>query len=58
MLGELNPTMIERLLHDNIVGRIGCHSFGRTYVVPITYAYDGNAIYAHSAEGTKLPHDA
>ena len=26
----------------------------QTYVVPVTYAYDGEAIYAHSLEGLKL----
>jgi nitroimidazol reductase NimA-like FMN-containing flavoprotein (pyridoxamine 5'-phosphate oxidase superfamily) len=54
MLGELAPEHIERILHTETVGRIGCHADGRTYVVPITYAYDGNAIYGHSAEGLKL----
>jgi uncharacterized protein len=54
MLGELNQTEIEGLLHENVIGRIGCHAFGRTYVVPITYAYDGDAIYARSAEGMKV----
>lgn len=54
MLGDLKSGEIERLLHENIIGRIGCHAFGRTYVVPVTYAYDGSAIYAHSTEGMKL----
>ncbi len=54
MLGELNHIEIEQLLHANVIGRIGCHAFGRTYVVPITYAYDGSAVYARSAEGMKL----
>jgi uncharacterized protein len=26
----------------------------RTYVVPITYVYEGKAVYAHSADGLKL----
>src|SRR5689334_15533829 len=54
MLGLLAPEDIERILHSETVGRIGCHADGRTYVVPITYAYDGTAIYGHSAEGLKL----
>lgn len=54
MLGELNAPEIERLLRANIIGRIGCHAFGKTYVVPITYAYDDGAVYAHSGEGMKL----
>jgi uncharacterized protein len=54
MLGELNDGQIEMVLHQGTIGRIGCHADGRTYVVPVTYAYDGEAVYAHSAEGVKL----
>src|SRR5208282_3505030 len=27
---------------------------GRTYVVPITYAYDGEHVYGHSSDGLKI----
>lgn len=54
MLGELKASEIEDVLHQNVIGRIGCHAFGKTYVVPITYAYDSGAVYAHSDEGMKL----
>lgn len=54
MLGELSAEQIERVLHGQVLGRIGCHAAGRTYVVPVTYAYDGQAVYAHSGEGLKL----
>ena len=54
MLGELSPQEIEELLRSEITGRIGCHADGRTYVVPVTYAYDEGTIYCHSAEGLKL----
>lgn len=54
MLGTLTPDEIDALLREQYVGRIGCHAEGRTYVVPVTYAYDGHAIYAHSADGLKL----
>ena len=54
MLGELSPPEIEELLRSEITGRIGCHADGRTYVVPVTYAYDEGTIYCHSAEGLKL----
>ena len=54
MLGELNRAEIDDVLRRNAIGRIGCHAFGRTYVVPITYVYDGTAVYARSAEGMKL----
>jgi nitroimidazol reductase NimA-like FMN-containing flavoprotein (pyridoxamine 5'-phosphate oxidase superfamily) len=54
MLGELNGTQIEQILHREVVGRIGCHDAGRAYVVPITYAYHRGAVYGHSTEGQKL----
>lgn len=54
MLGELNSKEIEDLLSSEATGRIGCHAEGRTYVVPITYAYDGRDVYCHSPEGLKL----
>lgn len=54
MLGELTTSEVEELLHEGLIGRVGCHAYGKTYVVPITYAYDGNYVYAHSAEGMKL----
>lgn len=54
MVGELTAEEIDRFLHSEAVGRIGCHAFDRTYIVPVTYAYDGVAIYAHAREGLKL----
>ncbi|TYB72565.1 pyridoxamine 5'-phosphate oxidase family protein [Bizionia gelidisalsuginis] len=54
MLGELNSRQIEFVLHSLIIGRIGCHADGKTYVVPITYAYDGKYIYGHTTEGLKI----
>lgn len=54
MFGNLNNTEIENLLHQQFIGRIGCHADGITYVVPISYAYDGTFIYAHALEGMKI----
>jgi nitroimidazol reductase NimA-like FMN-containing flavoprotein (pyridoxamine 5'-phosphate oxidase superfamily) len=54
MLGELDAQQIEDLLKSQVVGRLGCHHEGRTYVVPITFAYDGEAVYGHSGDGLKL----
>ncbi len=54
MLGQLTPEEIEQLLSSEITGRIGCHADGRTYVVPITYAYHSGNVYCHSAEGQKV----
>ena len=36
-----------------MVGRIGCHAGGLTYVVPVIYAYDGDGLYVASIEGQK-----
>ncbi len=54
MLSVMTHDEIEQLLLRGVVGRIGCHAEGRTYVVPIRYAYDGECVYAQSAEGLKL----
>ncbi len=54
MMGKLSAAEIEEILSKQIVGRIGCHAEGLTYVVPVSYAYDGNYIYVHSLEGMKL----
>jgi nitroimidazol reductase NimA-like FMN-containing flavoprotein (pyridoxamine 5'-phosphate oxidase superfamily) len=54
MFGELNQIEIEEVLHREVVGRIGCHSDGVTYIVPISYAYDGENIFAHTHEGMKI----
>jgi nitroimidazol reductase NimA-like FMN-containing flavoprotein (pyridoxamine 5'-phosphate oxidase superfamily) len=54
MLGELNEREINDLLRERQLGRIGCHAGGRTYVVPVSYVYDGTHVYALSSEGMKL----
>lgn len=54
MLGQLNRDQIERVLHAEVTGRIGCHADGRTYVVPVTYAYRDGSIFGHTAEGMKV----
>jgi uncharacterized protein len=54
MLGELTKTEIEQLLTSNVVGRIGCTARNKVYVVPVTYAYDGESIIGHTVEGMKI----
>jgi uncharacterized protein len=54
MFGNLNKEEIETILNSQIVGRIGCHIDNITYVVPISYAYDGEFIYALTKEGLKV----
>lgn len=53
MLGALTSPQIEEVLKSGLVGRIGCHANDETYIVPISYAYDGQYIYCHTHEGKK-----
>jgi len=54
MLGDLSNRQIENVLYSLIIGRIGCHVENTTYIVPVTYAYDGKYIYGHTKEGMKI----
>jgi len=54
MFGVLDKDRIEKVLSENVIGRLGYHGDGKTYIVPISYAYDGKNIYAHSPEGLKI----
>lgn len=51
---QLDEQQIDEFLRRQIVGRIGMHAGGETYVVPIIYAYDGEHIYVQSIEGRKI----
>ncbi len=53
MTGELNREQIDNLLRSQVLGRLGCQANGQIYVVPITYAYDGEYLYLHTKEGLK-----
>ncbi len=54
MIGQLDQRGIKQLLRRCVVGRIACHASGRTYIVPITYAYEDGTIISHSSEGLKI----
>lgn len=54
MIAKLKPEQIDELLREQIIGRIACTYNGFVYIVPISYAYDGQSIYVHSLEGRKL----
>ncbi|MDE3185588.1 MAG: pyridoxamine 5'-phosphate oxidase family protein [Bacteroidota bacterium] len=54
MFDTLSNEQIIDVVSNSLVGRLGCHADGKTYVVPISYAYDGDYIYARSFEGMKL----
>ena len=46
MFGTLDNEEIETLLHTQIIGRIACHLDDKIYVVPISFVYDGEFVYA------------
>ena len=54
MIGQLTKEQIDTLLVSCVVGHLGCCADNAPYVVPIAYAYDGNNIYSHAREGTKI----
>jgi uncharacterized protein len=54
MIGILSDRQIEEVLHQNVLGRIGCTNGVKTYVVPINYVYDGKSIIGHSVMGMKI----
>jgi nitroimidazol reductase NimA-like FMN-containing flavoprotein (pyridoxamine 5'-phosphate oxidase superfamily) len=53
VIEELSPAEVDALLRESVVGRIGCHVDGLTYVVPVIYAYDGEAVWVVTVEGQK-----
>jgi len=53
MIGFLNGQQIDFLLRSELVGRLGCHAQGTTYIVPVFYHYDGESIYGYTKEGLK-----
>jgi uncharacterized protein len=54
MIGTLDSPAIEALLESEVVGRIGCHAGGRTYVIPVSYVYADGSVYGHTSEGRKI----
>ena len=54
MIEELDRDEIDAFLRRQAVGRVGCHAGGRTYVVPVIYAWDGECVYVQSIEGRKI----
>jgi nitroimidazol reductase NimA-like FMN-containing flavoprotein (pyridoxamine 5'-phosphate oxidase superfamily) len=54
MFGKLGNSEIEELIKHEFIGHLACHADDKTYVVPVSYAYDGTYIYVHALEGMKL----
>src|SRR5215204_5229178 len=54
MIGVMSNEEIDATLRRHRVGRIGCSANDRPYVVPITYACDGEYVYGYSGLGRKI----
>lgn len=54
MFKNLDKEQIESVIAENIVGRLGCHLDGKTLVVPVSYAYNGEHIYVRTFDGLKI----
>ena len=54
MIGQLSEMQISNILSSQVIGRLACTDGRQPYIVPVTYAYDGEYIYGQSNEGTKL----
>jgi nitroimidazol reductase NimA-like FMN-containing flavoprotein (pyridoxamine 5'-phosphate oxidase superfamily) len=50
---ELSRGEIDEFLRGQRIARLGCHAGGVTYVVPLIYAYDEDAVVAVTTEGRK-----
>ena len=54
MIRNLDRQEIDGFLRSQLVGRLGVQAEGQPYVVPLIYAWDGEAIYVQSIEGRKI----
>lgn len=54
MLGWLHPDDIEDMLYRHHVGHLACIAGDRPHVVPISFAYEGGAIYGQAGPGRLL----
>ena len=54
MLKELTPEIIDNILVNQLIGRIGCSMNNNVLIEPMMYLYDGRFIYGHTREGTKI----
>ena len=50
---ELSRPEIDEVLQGQRIARLGCHAGGVTYVVPLIYAYEDDAVVAVTTEGRK-----
>lgn len=50
---ELSRREIDEFLRTQRIARLGCHADGVTYVVPLIYAYEDDAVTAVTTQGRK-----
>jgi nitroimidazol reductase NimA-like FMN-containing flavoprotein (pyridoxamine 5'-phosphate oxidase superfamily) len=50
---KLSRSETEEFLRAQRIARLGCHAGGETYVVPLIYAYEDDAVVAVTTEGRK-----
>jgi uncharacterized protein len=50
---ELSRAEIDEFLCNQRIARLGCHAGGETYVVPLIYAYNADAVVAVTTKGRK-----
>jgi nitroimidazol reductase NimA-like FMN-containing flavoprotein (pyridoxamine 5'-phosphate oxidase superfamily) len=53
-MGALTRDEMDALLRAQTVAHVGCQGDGRPYVLPLNYAWDGEAIYVHALAGRKI----
>jgi nitroimidazol reductase NimA-like FMN-containing flavoprotein (pyridoxamine 5'-phosphate oxidase superfamily) len=54
VIEELTKDEIDEFLRRRLVGRVGCHAEGKTYVVPLIYVWDSGYVYVQSLDGRKI----
>jgi nitroimidazol reductase NimA-like FMN-containing flavoprotein (pyridoxamine 5'-phosphate oxidase superfamily) len=54
MYGELSAGQMDELLQRHRFGRLGFVLNGEVFIIPVNYGYNGNRLYGHAPEGTKV----
>lgn len=54
MFKTMSEQQINNLFQQQVIGRIGCYDGEKVYVVPISYVFHEDCVYAHSQEGLKI----
>ena len=54
MVGELSREECLKVLAEGFIGRLGCHGPDEVYVVPVSYALDGEKILGQTTVGKKV----